>query len=605
MSSNSRNGRPLRFIEDDESKARSSKKSNRSKPSRKDIAEQDRLALQKLQQERTAKEKAIREQAEREQEQRARDAREKAAAERAAERAAKEKALKEQASLEQAKRDHAKQQKAYDKLMKENAAKEKKATDKAIKEQKKAEKTQNSHKDPASKKHTSEDKLYLERDTQADMNEKKEPSGKLYLEKAPDQSEKKEMPAGKIYLKMDPENDAASEKRKDLSDSDLKINYQTIEENPDEAERSGRTMKTGSKGANGKKKSGKRMKGWKKALIAVVSVLLVLVIAFAGTFLVLREIGRNGMFSSGKVELALPSSDESGKKVESEDKYGRIIKYNGKSYAFNNDIMTLTLIGVDNANHTYQGNHMADAIYILAIDAKSGKTTVIGVSRDTMGDVDLYSEDGKYVKTDTRQLCYSYDYYSDDVSRGDNTNTSLSRLFYGLPLKNYFAINMDAIPTLNDAIGGVTLKSAMTFTSPENGRSIQEGETVTLQGQEAEYYIQHRDLEQFGSNNNRMKRQQQYIRAFISSILPAVRKDLGVIGELYDAVSSASESTLDVPKLTYLASTALPSLKSVKDIEFVNVKGTLSKGKFTEYHVTNEDILNVLLQVFYKPLESE
>ncbi len=347
----------------------------------------------------------------------------------------------------------------------------------------------------------------------------------------------------------------------------------------------------------------KRMRGWKKALIAVVSVVLVLAISLVSTFFILREIGRRSMHKSDSVEIITPTADESGNQIVSEDKYGRLITYNGKTYSFNNDVMTLTLIGVDNANGAYTGTHMADAIYILAIDAKTGKTTILGVSRDTMGDVDLYSEEGKFIRTENLQLCYSYDYYSDEVTRGDNTNKSVSRLFFNLPLKNYFAINMDAIPDLNDAIGGVTVDSLMEFKSPEDGRIISEGETVTLKGKEAEYYVQHRDLTQLTSNVARMERQQQYVRAFISSILPAIKKDLSVIGQLVDVVNSNSDSTMDVPKLTYLASVALPNMKSIDDVDFVNLKGDITYVKpHAQVHVSNEEIMRTMLSIFYKPM---
>ena len=177
-----------------------------------------------------------------------------------------------------------------------------------------------------------------------------------------------------------------------------------------------------------------------------------------------------------------------------------------------------------------------------------------------------------------------------------------SRWHNGLPFNNYFAINLNALITLNDTIGGVTLTSSMTFTSPIDGRTINEGETVTLHGKEAERYVRSRDTEVLDSNNARMQRQQEYIRAFLQSIVPAAKKDISVISKLYDEIKVNSDSSLDIAKMTYIASTALTKLRNASDIEYVNLKGEITAGEHAEMHVTNENAIRTMLDVFYTPL---
>lgn len=345
-----------------------------------------------------------------------------------------------------------------------------------------------------------------------------------------------------------------------------------------------------------------RMKRWKKVLLTIVCVILALVIAVGGTFFVLREIGRRGMHQYDNLTIEVPTEDESGNGIVAVDKTGRVISYNGMSYAFNDDIIALTFIGVDDGDEEEESLRMADAIYILAIDAKTGKVKILSVSRDTMTDVDIYSEAGKYIDTENRQLAYSHAYHGGNVTGGANTNKSLSRLFFGLPLENYFVINLDALEILNDSIGGVTLTSSMTFDSPEDGRTIYEGETVTLHGREATRYVVSRDFDALDANNARMGRQQEYIRAFISSILPAAKKDISVVTSLYSAVSENSETSLDLPKITYIASMALSKLRNASDIEYVSLRGEITRGANAEMRPTNEETLRVMLDVFYKPL---
>jgi LCP family protein required for cell wall assembly len=317
----------------------------------------------------------------------------------------------------------------------------------------------------------------------------------------------------------------------------------------------------------------------------------------------MREIGRKKMHNYDKIEINAPAKDESGRAIDTIDATGRVIKYNGVSYAFNENVVSIAFIGTDEGTDKNEGKEMGDAIYVLAVDAKTGSTKILGISRDTMSDVDVYSDEGKFIDTEKLQMTYAYSFKGTNVTGGQNTLTTISRLFYGLPINDYFAINLNALKTLNDAIGGVTLTSSMTFKSPEDGRTILEGETVTLHGAEAERYVRSRDIEELESNNDRMARQQEYIRAFIASIFPAAKKDISVVSNLYGAIKENSDSTLDITKLTYIASMALSHMKSASDIEYINLSGKIVEGKNAEMYVSNEDAIKTMLDVFYTPMQ--
>ena len=341
---------------------------------------------------------------------------------------------------------------------------------------------------------------------------------------------------------------------------------------------------------------------WKRILIIVTAVLLAIVILLGGTYLILNEIGRRSLHSYENAEVVTPARDESGDEIIKVDKSGRVITYDGVTYELNDNLISVTFIGADEGTGDNADLQMADAIYVLTADTETGKVKILGISRDTMADVDLYSKEGNFIDTEHEQISFSYAYGSDTVTGGKNTTTSLSRLFYGLPFDNYFAINMKALITLNDTIGGVTLTSSMTFTSPIDGRTINEGETVTLHGKEADYYVRYRDTEKLDSNNDRMHRQQEYIRAFLNAIIPAAKKDISVISKLYNEIQVNSDTTLDLSKMTYIASTALTKLRSASDIEYVALPGTITEGEYAELNPSNEDTIRTMLDVFYTPL---
>jgi LCP family protein required for cell wall assembly len=346
----------------------------------------------------------------------------------------------------------------------------------------------------------------------------------------------------------------------------------------------------------------KRLARWKRVLIIILAVLLSLAIALGGTYLILNEIGKHGMHYNDGLSVSTPAEDESGNDIVKMDNSGRVITYNGISYELNQNLISIAFIGVDEGKgHDNTTLQMSDAIYILTLDTKTGKIKILSISRDTMADVDEYTEQGDFVDTQRMQIAFSYAFGNKKVTGGKNTTTSVSRLFYGLPFDNYFAINMDALIDLNDAIGGVTLTSSMTFQSPEDGRTISEGETVTLHGKEADTYVRTRDTSKLDSNNERMKRQQEYIKAFLSSVVPAVKSDVSVVTKLYDVIRDNSDTNLNLPKMTYIASTAASKLNAASDIEYVSLTGEITKGEFAEMHVTNETAIKTMLNVFYLP----
>lgn len=352
-----------------------------------------------------------------------------------------------------------------------------------------------------------------------------------------------------------------------------------------------------------KHKHKKKMALWLKILIIVVSVILALAIAVTATYFIMKEAGRKAMHNYDDIDISIPIKDESGKEAAGIMDKGRTIKYGGKTYRLNEDIMTVTFIGYNEDEVGESNNYMADAIYIAAIDDHTGKTTILGVSRDTMLDVDIFSSDGKYINTEKTQLSYAYSYGNDQVSGGKNVNTSLTRLLFGLPINNYFAIDMASLEELNDAIGGVTLTSKMTFVSKETGQTVNEGDKVTLTGDDVITYVRSRDLTDLKSNNTRMDRQQQYIMAFLQSIVPAAKKDLSTVTKLYGVVSGNADTNLDLPKVTYLSTAALTKLRKASDIEYVRLTGKVKAGEHAEMYLEDKATLETMLKVFYTPVE--
>ena len=177
-------------------------------------------------------------------------------------------------------------------------------------------------------------------------------------------------------------------------------------------------------------------------------------------------------------------------------------------------------MGVDrekvNSDEKYLKEHgagQADTMFVAALDTSSNKMSLISIPRDTMADIKTYNEKGKYTGTKKTQLCLAYAYGDGEKLSCTNTVDAVSKVLYGIPIDSYVSINLSAISVLNDAVGGVNVQVIGDLTSVDP--DLKEGANVTLLGDQAETYVRTREHEPLDANLERMRRQQQYITAFI------------------------------------------------------------------------------------------
>ncbi len=326
---------------------------------------------------------------------------------------------------------------------------------------------------------------------------------------------------------------------------------------------------------------------WKKVLLSVVAVVVGLAVLTAGSFGVLWLKGRLALKSNA------PDITLSGDGVGIEDD---TVVYQGEKYKYNSDMTTMLFIGTDGKgkngkSKTAVGHGQADALFLAAIDTKTGKTTVISVPRDAMTNVRVYSEEGNFIGTEKMQVCLSYAYGQGEELSCENTVESVSNLMYGININTYFCLEWTAISEINDLVGGVTVD--------EYDSSFQKtGKKVTLKGQEALDYILLRDHDDLDSSLNRLERQTSYIKSFSAQIIEKTKQDITVPLSLYNKLSSYSINSLDASKITYLATVFL---NGGAEIEFETVTGEMIQGEeYAEMYPDEQALYELVLKVYYK-----
>lgn len=326
------------------------------------------------------------------------------------------------------------------------------------------------------------------------------------------------------------------------------------------------------------------------ARIAIIILVLIFlaVSIIGGTFLYLKETGKNDLI----VEQQNP-------------KYEETIQYNGHTYIYDKNKVAFAFIGVDReeigqSNGEIGSAGQADTDIIGVVDTQTGQVSVITIPRDTMVDIDLYSASGIFLRTEEMQICLSYAYGDGGESSCKNVTTAMSRILGNVPIEKYFALDLDGIAPLNDAVGGVTLTSLYDF--PSDG--VKKGDEITIRGDFAQTYVRRRNVDNIEASLNRTERQTQYVKAYVQQLRSAVVNDFSVITSLYNTAMDYSQTNIALNDVTYLATVILSN--GVSDYNQYTLKGemkpssTTSEDVFAEYYVDEDAVMEVVVNCFYK-----
>ena len=279
------------------------------------------------------------------------------------------------------------------------------------------------------------------------------------------------------------------------------------------------------------------------------------------------------------------------------------ISYQGKIYEYNEDIMTFLIMGIDKKDEEVveveEGTEggQADALFLAVMNPHDKTVKVIGINRNTMTDIDIYNDTGAYVTTVEAQIAVQHGFGNGVEKSCEYQKTAVSKLFYNLPIHGYAAINMSAIPTINDAVGGVEVIVLEDLTRKDP--ILKKDATVHLMGDSAFWYVKYRDTNVFGSADGRLARQKQYLNGFIAAAKKAAKEDISVVLDLYQAVAPMMTTDISGNEVAYLAPILLDY--QFDQNSFLMLEGETVMGEqFEEFYVDEDALYEMILDVFYE-----
>ena len=355
-----------------------------------------------------------------------------------------------------------------------------------------------------------------------------------------------------------------------------------------------------------------------RILVAGLFLVCLILIGFCA-YKIVTSLGKNGLERHAQnvasVEYADKLSDEtednhSGDEGEQENyvelQEGQIL-VDGDIYQYNQDIMTFLCMGVDSrAGVTKEKvpgkGGQADAILLIVANPHTKQLQVININRDSMTDIELYDTDGGYAGTESMQLALQYAYGDGRVRSCELMEKTVSKLFYGIPIHGYAALDMESIPTINDSVGGVEITVLEDMTKYKANWS--KGSQIKLTGSDALLYIREREDEsaELGSNIKRIERQKQYLTAFVSKVKEKTKEDITFPITIYGKVQNHMVTSLSVDEITYLASTLLGYDLSMENV--ISISGEMKMGKVNEeFYIDDEDLRSLIIETFYEKVE--
>lgn len=320
-----------------------------------------------------------------------------------------------------------------------------------------------------------------------------------------------------------------------------------------------------------------RKRIWIRTILVCTVLILVVLMIYGGL-----RIMESAVFSEGQQESVAT----------------RTIIKDGVQYYPRQDVHVVMVLGIDQKGKVVpseEPNHgnAVDMVTLLVFDEKDKTISLLCLNRDTMVEMPRLNEFGRETGTRVAQLALSHTYGRGMEDSCNNTKKAVSNLLHRITIDHYFAMNLDAISILNDAVGGVTVKVEEDFSQIDP--SIKMGE-MTLYGDQAVAFVQSRRGIGDQLNLSRMQRQQQYMQGFLSALKTKAAQSSEFAVSAYDAVSE------------YIVTDMTPTVISrlmedyrgyeLRDVLTLPGENVLAE-QYYEFHVDKPALEELVLSLFF------
>ena len=276
----------------------------------------------------------------------------------------------------------------------------------------------------------------------------------------------------------------------------------------------------------------------------------------------------------------------------------KTITRNGIDYFPRQDIKVMLVLGIDEfgpveASEINSNDGLADYIMLVIFDETNENIHILNLNRDTMVQMPVLGIGGRPAGTNYGQLALSHTYGVGLEDSCENSRKSVSELLYNLSIDYYLAMHMDAIPILNDAVGGVTVTVTDDFSAVDP--EITQGE-FTLRGDQAITFVRSRRDVANQMNLSRMERHRAYAEGFMDALSTKLEDGSTFILSAYEQIQPYIVTDCSVNALSGM----LERYSDYEVVEIISPEGENVMGEqYYEFYLDEDALDALILRLFY------
>lgn len=357
----------------------------------------------------------------------------------------------------------------------------------------------------------------------------------------------------------------------------------------------------------------KKVPKWARiALIILSAIIVVLLVAFVIVFrkwqradILTAEMFRaneENTISQQKVSELVENPNAN---VAAKFEEGVTIDFEGQKYRYNDNLINILVIGIDDyglktGSDTDINPYQADTIVLGTVDAIKKTVSFMCIPRDTVTDIKVLDLNDEVATQIKGPIAIQHSFGTQGEKTNEAVASTVSELLLDVPIYRYVAIDISAIPDINDSLGGirVDIPEDLTKWDPK----MKEGVTdYLLLGEDAVIFVARRDTDIDDSAMGRMKRQITYLKKLFPAIKEETSRNLMYPINMYNRESDKIKTNLTLDEMTYLTKLMLDL--SLEEDEIVSVPGQMKRiepGEIEDYgyemgYIVDEEALKKLV----------
>ncbi len=267
------------------------------------------------------------------------------------------------------------------------------------------------------------------------------------------------------------------------------------------------------------------------------------------------------------------------------------------------NIRSYLIMGIDNTAAQGDGyvlGGQCDVLELLVVDHTNMTYQLLPINRNTICDVRWFDVNGEDQGTSRIQIAYAHAVGDGGTVSCENAVAAVSNYLGGMEIAHYIALDIAAIPKINQLAGGVTVTIEDDFSNIDP--LLVKGETITLSDAQAETFVRSRmGMADDDTNEARMRRQQVYLDAMRAQMLDKAREDAAYALNVYDTLLPDMVTNMNGKAFSRL----INGLTECENLGSVTIEGSIGIDDlgYATFEADRDSVRDAVIELYYYKAE--